>query len=271
MEKFKNLLIVSDFDGTLTGSDGKIPEKNIEAIRYFIKNGGRFTVSTGRTMKGFHNYSSELINAPVLLGNGANAYDYGSNKNVFINAIDKDALPIINNISEAFPEIGIEFFAADNSSYVMRPNEQSLHHFSALKIDDYVIIDSLDEKMFPFVKIMLSVNEKTFEVQDYLTSSDLGKLKFIPCTGSYVEILAESAGKGKALHQLSQYLAVPFENIFAVGDGSNDVDMLESAVHSFSPVSGDVLAKNAAKEILCSSDDGVIADVVDFIEHTVRN
>ena len=75
MNRFEGFVIVSDFDGTLTGSDGKIPEKNIEAIEYFVKHGGKFTVSTGRTYKGFHNYSAGLINAPVLLGNGADAFD----------------------------------------------------------------------------------------------------------------------------------------------------------------------------------------------------
>ena len=74
--KFKNVLLASDFDGTLADCNGKIPESVISAIKYFMSEGGRFTVCTGRIFQGFHLYSEEYINAPVLLGNGAMAYDY---------------------------------------------------------------------------------------------------------------------------------------------------------------------------------------------------
>ena len=41
--KFENVLIASDFDGTLKNDDGIITADVIEKIRYFIKNGGFFT------------------------------------------------------------------------------------------------------------------------------------------------------------------------------------------------------------------------------------
>ncbi|MBR2410673.1 MAG: HAD-IIB family hydrolase [Clostridia bacterium] len=266
MNRFKGFVIVSDFDGTLTGTDGIIPEKNIEAIKYFISRGGRFTVSTGRTYKGFHNYSPEIINAPVLLGNGADAFDYLENKSIFSNAVEADSISVIESIVSAFPQIAVEFFSCDKNSYVLNPNEQSFRHFKGLRIDDYKIADSISESMFPAVKIMLSVNEKTLEVQEFLRTIDLGTIKYIPCTGSYVELLSKNAGKGKALHQISDHLGIPFGNIFAVGDGSNDVDMLSEAVNSFCPSGADALALSVAKEILCSSDDGVIAHLISVIE-----
>ena len=46
---FDDFLITADFDHTLTGPDGTIPERNLEAIRYFTSNGGAFTVNTGRS------------------------------------------------------------------------------------------------------------------------------------------------------------------------------------------------------------------------------
>ena len=37
---FSDVLLTVDVDRTLTGPDSKIPERNIEAIRYFTENGG---------------------------------------------------------------------------------------------------------------------------------------------------------------------------------------------------------------------------------------
>ena len=50
--KFKNVLLASDFDGTLADCNGKIPESVISAIKYFMSEGGRFTVCTGRIFQG---------------------------------------------------------------------------------------------------------------------------------------------------------------------------------------------------------------------------
>ena len=40
MGKFDGLLLASDFDDTLYGWDLRVPERNLEAIRYFIGQGG---------------------------------------------------------------------------------------------------------------------------------------------------------------------------------------------------------------------------------------
>jgi hypothetical protein len=89
--KFKNVLIASDFDGTLKNDVGIITPDVIEKIQYFIKNGGFFTVCTGRIHQGFHLYSPEYINAPVLLGNGAMAYDYATKKLIFNDTIGEES------------------------------------------------------------------------------------------------------------------------------------------------------------------------------------
>ena len=50
MALFSDVLITSDFDRTLTDRESNIPERNLEAIRYFMDNGGAFTLNTGRSL-----------------------------------------------------------------------------------------------------------------------------------------------------------------------------------------------------------------------------
>ena len=71
--KFKNVFLASDFDGTLKTDTGIITDEVKSSIADFMSRGGFFTVCTGRIYQGFHLYSPEYINAPVLLGNGAMA------------------------------------------------------------------------------------------------------------------------------------------------------------------------------------------------------
>lgn len=48
MKKFDGLLLGCDMDGTLLDSRKQISAKNQEAIWYFVKNGGSFSLATGR-------------------------------------------------------------------------------------------------------------------------------------------------------------------------------------------------------------------------------
>ena len=47
---FSDILLTVDYDRTLTAPDSTIPRRNLEAIRYFMENGGIFTVNTGRSV-----------------------------------------------------------------------------------------------------------------------------------------------------------------------------------------------------------------------------
>ena len=263
---FDGFLIASDFDGTLTDSKGNIPEINIDAIKYFIKEGGYFTVSTGRTKEGFHKYSDEIINAPVLLGNGAMAYDYKAESIAFTNAIGVENIEVLNRMIKDHPYLGTELYTVDGRVFVINKNEANLRHFDALKLASFDDSEKFSEDMFPVVKVMVSAGERARELQEYFDVTDMCNLKYIPTRGSFVEILSASSGKGNALHQLAAYLGVEKNKAFCIGDGSNDTDMLSAADISFCPSSGEELARNAAKIIVCSSDDGCVADVIEYVE-----
>ena len=47
---YSDVLLTVDYDRTLTATDSTIPQRNLEAIRYFMENGGAFTVNTGRSV-----------------------------------------------------------------------------------------------------------------------------------------------------------------------------------------------------------------------------
>ena len=78
MALFSDVLLTADYDRTLTDFAGQVPRKNIEAIRYFMENGGAFTVNTGRSVP----FSREIMekipmNAAFLGYNGSLAMENG--------------------------------------------------------------------------------------------------------------------------------------------------------------------------------------------------
>ena len=264
MGKFENVLIASDFDGTFANKDGEITADVQNALQYFISEGGRFTVSTGRSYMGFHKYSPRYINAPVLLCNGAMAYDYANQKIVFCDGIGSDAIPAIEAVIEQFPDVPIEMYPFDKT-FAIHLNSESQRHFSGQGIP-FHIIDSPKQADFPWAKAMLCAGEKSLQIQEFLRQSAFPGIRFLPTTGSYIELMAPGVDKGSGLLRLASALGIPASNVYAVGDDYNDVDMLKAAHAAFVPSNGNQTAFAAADYIVRSNNDGCVANVVEILD-----
>ena len=104
---FSDVLLTVDFDRTLTAQDSTIPQRNLDAIRYFMENGGTFTMNTGRSTNTFRNYFDVIpVNAPFLLYNGSAAYHNGELLDIC--PIDLDFWETIDEVHRLFPELNLE-------------------------------------------------------------------------------------------------------------------------------------------------------------------
>jgi len=152
MGKYSGILLASDYDGTLAASDGTIPERVRQAIRAFIAEGGRFTVSTGRTLLGFHAYDPELINAPAILANGGMIYDYASRTVTALFGLDETCIPDLRKVCGRFPDLAVEMYAPDDTCCI-HLNGRSRRHFAGHRIVPREIDDPA-EASFPCAKVM---------------------------------------------------------------------------------------------------------------------
>ncbi len=261
--KFKNVLLASDFDGTLKNDDGIITDDVKKAIKRFITQGGYFTVCTGRIYQGFHLYDPEYINAPVLLGNGAMAYDYEKEEIIFNDAIGEEGLDAIRDILLHFPDIPIEFYNIDKVCAV-NLNEHSEHHFTSQGIE-FHNVKSPEEATLPWTKVMIAAHGHSKEVQDILEKHP--EINFLRTTGDYVEILKNGVDKGTGLIKLADSLGINHEDIYSAGDGYNDVEMLVAASGSFVPENGSQEALSVAKYITRSNNDGCIAHTIEILDN----
>ncbi|MGN1316614.1 MAG: Cof-type HAD-IIB family hydrolase [Acutalibacteraceae bacterium] len=260
--KFKNVLIASDFDGTLKNDDGVITDEVVQKIQYFIENGGYFTVCTGRIYQGFHLYNPKYINAPVLLGNGAMAYDYENKKVLFNDAVGEECLPAINAVLKKFPDISIEFYNFEKVCAI-NLNSHSQQHFTSQGID-FKIINSVEEAKLPWTKVMIAAHGCSKEVQKNLDGYP--QINYLKTAGDYVEILKKGVDKGTGLLKLAEMLGCSKKDTYAAGDGYNDVEMLLAANGGFVPENGSQEALSVAKYVTRSNNNGCIAHAVEILD-----
>lgn len=263
---FKNVLLASDFDGTLKNDDGVITEDVKKAIADFMAKGGKFTVCTGRIYQGFHLYNEEYINAPVLLGNGAMAYDYEKNEVIFNDAVGEEGLSSIKDVLTQYPDISIEFYNFKKVCAI-NLNKHSEQHFTSQGIN-FEIVNSPEEAPLPWTKVMIAAHGCSQEVQRILDNHP--EINYLKTTGDYVEILKKGVDKGTGLLKLAEALGCKRCDTYSAGDGYNDVEMLVAAQAGFVPENGSPEALGVGKYITRSNNDGCIAHAIEILEQLYK-
>ena len=81
MSLFEGILLISDIDGTLINKNFEIPQRNIDAINYFVENGGHFSLATGRSLEATRPYSKKVnMSCPAIVFNGGALCDFHNNE-----------------------------------------------------------------------------------------------------------------------------------------------------------------------------------------------
>ena len=266
MGLFDNTLILTDLDGTLLDSNAQISKGNIDAIMYYMENGGKFSFATGRNYLGMK-YFYDIIpaNAPAVTSNGAVIYDMANGCPCEVYPMGEIAEDICRKVLDRFDDIGIEVMLAD-SIYVLKPNIITDRHIEYTKMTAQ---DGTFENIpKPWVHLLLTRDPATIaEVYDYVTK-EYGDKVFVQYSASYfLEVLVGGANKGSAARRIAEIVGVPQEGIYTVGDGQNDVELLSCTKNSFSPSNSHPDILRITANILPDNDNDPLAALVEHIKH----
>ncbi len=263
MGKFSGKLFVSDMDATLLDSEHRISDENREAIEYFISEGGRFTVATGRMVPAVEAYFDRFrINAPALLHNGAKIYDFERGRAVFEKYIEEERKQAIRRVHDEIPEIGLEVYS-EEKVYVYRECCET----ARFKTRSYEVCYTLPDEVWskPWIKVLLIGERELLDKYEpiYRAEYDSG---FCVRSGSrYLDVVANGVSKGLALERLMKMLGIRREAVYAAGDNMNDIDMLRRAGTACAVANAEEETKAAADVIVPSCNESSAAYIINNI------
>ena len=267
---FSDVLLTVDYDRTLTGPDSVVPERNWEAIRYFIDNGGTFTLNTGRSTttmgKLLHSFPA---NAPLLLYNGSAQWD----KDHLINpkVIDLDMWAVLDEVGAKYPEMNLEIQAMDNH-YLINPRPEFIALYEKMKWNWAPAEHGKDYG--PFIKFaaygpvrkavlgdMFTGDEADFarfdEMDNFIREKWGDKVEVFRAAPRITDVHAKGVSKGVAAVELKKKLGKKI--LVCVGDADNDITMLDAADYAFCP------AESVVADLypnVCNCGEGAVADVI---------
>ena len=269
---FSDILLTVDYDRTLTGPDGAIPRRNIEAIEYFIQNGGAFTVNTGRSLPMAWPLLGKFpLNAPLLLYNGSAAYDVENRCFSRVYPIEVDQGEFIGRLQELFPDLTVEVQGVD-AHYACRKNAD-WERFSESGGCPWAYA-APGGVPGPFLKAALNGDCAGHTMKSMYDASPAELARFREAMdtvrrlyGDKVEVfhsvpkIADIHAKGVSKRRAARDLQAELGRriLICVGDSDNDISMLEGADFAFSPADGGVADRFSN---VCPCADGAVADVI---------
>ena len=237
-------LLLSDIDGTFLSESADAMQRNFDAVKAFTAAGGRFAFSSGRINVGMiiPNYR-EMVNAPLILANGALIID--PDGTILREEIldDETALWIEKTLCAAYPE---------HAGHELHKNELT----GAI----YKVVFYTRAEYIPGMYQI--VHDRFGDTLEYAYSCP-----------TLIEFMNAGTSKGNALLRIKnmyQSRGVGL-TVYAVGDYQNDADMLAKADVSACPANASDEIKKISQWELCRNDQGAIADLIEHIRKESNN
>jgi Cof subfamily protein (haloacid dehalogenase superfamily) len=255
MGKFDGILLCSDWDGTLCEGD-VISKNNIEAIRYFQKNGGKFTLASGRYAGHFKRFENEISpntdlicvgGSCIMSANGEILYER------FCNERFEEYAKILMKEGSPYEQMQVTLRGHGPFSF----DKTSILTEDAKKI----LTQKTIYKAIFLTQITKEAELAAIEYLKPLAFEGYMPMRSFPYS---VELIPAEGGKGNAVRWLAKKIGARL--IVAVGDYENDCDMLKMADYGYAVTGGSSLARKSANRFAASVKVGAVASVIEELD-----
>ena len=267
-------LVASDLDGTLLNKNKEITPRLFDALKKLDELGIYFVPSTGRPFGTVPKAIKELpFLKYVITSNGAAIYDATEQKNIIENFLTPEAVDAVIEIAKELPVI-TEYFI-EGKAYIAKdiyddlaPFNLTESHVTYIKnsrtpVEDFWNEMKRNNTVLENINLVFADMELRKETWDRLKA--LGLASVTAATTKNIEITSLFATKAKALEKLCEVLGFTSENVLAMGDGDNDMPMIEFAGIGVAMANGEDHIKEAADIIADDCDDFGAAKILEQI------
>lgn len=208
-------IVVLDLDGTLLTSDKRISEYTNKVIRE-LSNEVKFVLASARAFVTIRPYIEEL----GLLNE--NNYTIAFNGSLVVNNLEK---PIID---EAIQEVEKNLL----QQYINANNQVEWHYYTY----DKNILSSDISDIGDFIKnnkiykiVCISNDAKIAEMRKNMPQNISGLFQITSSEPTRIEFVRKGMKKIEAIKLLLRKLGIDSSEAIAIGDGENDMDMIQYA------------------------------------------
>ena len=242
-------LVASDLDGTIIDKHNDIFKDNFKAIFDINKSNIPFVICTGKTYSIYKGLCSSFNASYGIFGNGSSIINLKTGEEIYQSLLDSSS--VINSIKIAKQNnlhvhvytknqiITEELLYLDLRNYKLQKNNIYNNQLEFKIVPD--LLNYLTKREIPILQVVISSTKSLEKFKEKIlnTLNDVSVLnikkygqfkdKIIDKEYEYLDIIPKNVSKGNALEILGNYLKINNEEILAIGDNLNDLDMVEKA------------------------------------------
>ncbi|MBR0262207.1 MAG: HAD family phosphatase [Selenomonadaceae bacterium] len=222
-------LFVTDIDGTLLPTGGTISAKNIEAVQAMIKAGVKVVIATGRMHSAALPIAAQLgVSVPIISYNGA-MIKSSSGEIIHEQYLDeKNVLDLIN----FFEGYGWHLQSySDDVLYVPEHNDLVKFYETVIKVKAVAVgWDGLRErtKNIPKLLMVSDTPEEALRKFNEVEKNFGGQVEITRSAPLFTEFMSLGVSKAGAIKIFADKFQIANEEILAIGDSYNDLQMITS-------------------------------------------
>lgn len=242
-------LVAIDMDGTLLNNDLKISPAARKVIKEVEQRGIKVTLCTGRMFASAKKYADELgINVPLITYNGALVKNSRTGKVIYERWVPMEEVERVVKICRKY---GFQLNVyCDDKLYVENVSDYARMYAEKVmvplnKVDDFLTFLKTNNKKV--TKMLAIGKEEELDMMRREYCSEGTDLYITRSQDHFLEFLHREATKGFGLQAVARYLSVKRDEILAIGDNENDLEMFRVAGTA-------VVMGNARKDIKAQAD-----------------
>lgn len=256
-------LIAVDMDGTLLNSEGIITEKTRASIQRAVEKGAVFSICTGRPIQGVEAFNKLLnLDAPFITYNGAMIV-MGKSKEILFQQV----LPteVARNILSIGKTLGTTIVMwSNNKLYAYELNERVLDYKKISTVEPIIIQNEEEIIQSGITKILwYDDTEKLDYYQSILKDKLRDSCNYCTTRPVFLEFFNKDVSKAVAMEKLGEHFGIRREEMIAVGDGFNDLSMIEYAGLGVAMGNAPEEIKSKADYVTLSNDEDGVAHVLE--------
>lgn len=262
-------ILALDIDGTLTTSDKIITKETKEAVIRLQENGIKVIIASGRSEYGFRHIVDELefvkFGSYVMSFNGGRIINCATGEIVYDNPL---ALTYLPEIYEIAVENNLGIIGYENDCLISGNGIDKYQEYDAwackMKLKEVENFPVYFKK--PFNKCLLTGEpEHLKEVLDNVRKRFEGRLNIFLSEEFFIEVLPDNVHKAAALESFIHKLGVDRKELICIGDGANDITMIEYAGMGVAMANSNPLLIDKADYVTDSNDNnGVLKAIKKF-------
>lgn len=260
-------MITIDLDGTLLRSDGSVSDRTVRTLQAVRDKGVVVAIATGRMYQTARPYGERLGlgDSPLLLFAGGLIETLESKKILFQQVIPREWAQELADLArrrgwQLQTYIDDVLRAARDDEWI-RDYERITHSKACICGDDFYHVQGDCNKLLSRgghndLVARKALIEKTFP----------GRFNVLFSAPTFLEIMPQGVDKGEGIRRLGELYGIGTDEIMALGDSQNDLDMLKAAGFPVAMATAAEEVKAAAAYVTASNDDdGVAAAVEKFV------